>query len=96
MISALKARFGPKREAAHEIHRANCTSLCCARSGSRVCVMQIEGCESEAAKLRDLGIREGAVVHVVRHGNPTLVRVEDARFGIGEGAAQCVLCEYVN
>ena len=83
------------RHDAHHEHKAHCTSLCCARSGARVSITEICGCEAEAAKLRDLGVREGAQVTVVRAGNPLLVRVEGARFGIGEAAAQNVLCEYV-
>ena len=84
----------PLRGAHHE-HELHCTSLCCARSGARVCVTELCGAEDEAAKLRDLGVREGAQVTIVRAGNPLLVRVEGARFGIGEAAAQNVLCQYV-
>ncbi len=84
----------PLRDAHHE-HKLHCTSLCCARSGARVCVTELCGAEDEAAKLRDLGVREGAQVTIVRAGNPLLVRVEGARFGIGEAAAQNVLCQYV-
>jgi Fe2+ transport system protein FeoA len=51
------------------------------------------GCEHEAAKLRDLGVREGATVTVLRDGDPLLVRVDNARFGIGRVAAQNVLCD---
>lgn len=80
---------------AHAHHKTHCTSLCCARSGACVSVTEICGCEEEAAKLRDLGVREGALVTVVRAGNPLLVRVEGARFGIGELAAQNVMCETV-
>ena len=80
----------------HADHKAHCASLCCARSGACVSITEICGCEEEAAKLRDLGVREGAQVTVVRAGNPLLVRVEGARFGIGEIAAQNVMCEIVN
>ncbi len=88
----------PLRKAGHDAHhehKAHCTSLCCARSGACVSVTEICGCEEEAARLRDLGVREGARVTIVRAGNPLLVRVEGARFGIGELAAQNVLCEYI-
>ena len=80
---------------AHAEHKAHCTSLCCARSGACVSITEICGCEEEAARLRDLGVREGAQVTVVRAGNPLLVRVEGARFGIGELAAQNVMCEII-
>ena len=97
MLKAIKSRLrGPgKKQSAHAEHEVDCTSLCCAKTGSTVCVTEICGCELEASKLRDIGIREGAIVKVVRHGNPILVRIEDARFGVGEIAATNVLCEYV-
>lgn len=96
MLNTLRCRlFGSANKDHHAQHELTCTSLCCARSGARVCVTEICGCEHEAAKLRDLGVREGAVVTVVKHGNPLLVRVDDARFGIGENAAMNVLCEYI-
>ena len=85
----------PLRDAHHQ-HQLHCTSLCCAKGGARVCVVEICGNEEEATRLRDLGVREGAQVTIVRAGNPLLVRVEGARFGIGEAAAQNVLCEYVD
>lgn len=80
----------------HHEHELHCTSLCCAKRGESVCVTQLCGCEQEAAKLRDLGVREGALVTVLRDGDPLLVRVDNARFGIGRVAATNVLCEYVN
>ncbi len=83
------------KKAAHHDHKTRCTSLCCARPGARVCVTEICGCEVEACKLRDLGVREGAVVSLLTHGDPILVRVDGARIGIGELAAQNVLCEYL-
>ncbi len=80
---------------AHDEHKMSCTSLCCARPGARVCVLEICGPELEASKLRDLGVREGAIVSLMSHGDPILVRVDGARIGIGEAAAQNVLCEYL-
>lgn len=80
---------------ARDEHKTSCTSLCCARLGARVCVLEICGPELEASKLRDLGVREGAVVSLLSHGDPILVRVDGARIGIGESAAQNVLCEYL-
>jgi Fe2+ transport system protein FeoA len=77
---------------AHERHEVECTALCCARSGQSACVIGFCGDECEAAKLRDLGVREGATVTVLRDSDPLLVRVDDARFGIGRNAAMNVLC----
>lgn len=93
MLKFFAARAAQKR--AHTDHKQSCTSLCCARPGARVCVTEICGCEHEAAKLRDLGVREGAVVSLMAHGNPLLVRVDGARIGISECAAENVLCEYL-
>ncbi|BCM93693.1 hypothetical protein IAD21_05584 [Abditibacteriota bacterium] len=93
MLKFLAARMARQR-ALHD-HKLTCTSLCCARPGARVCVTEICGCEQEAAKLRDLGVREGAVISLMGHGDPILVRVDGARIGISECAAENVLCEYL-
>ena len=86
------ARLHKKRKK-HERHEEHCTALCCAKSGQRVSILQLVGSANEAAKLRDLGVREGATVTVLRDGDPLLVSVEDARFGIGRAAATNVLCK---
>jgi len=83
---------GAHHDAEHEVH---CTSLCCAKRGETVLVTSLCGCEDAAAKLRDLGVREGVRVTVVRDGDPLLVRVDGARFGIGRVAAMNVLCNFV-
>ena len=83
------------KKSAHHDHKLSCTSLCCAKPGARVCVLEIGGAEIEACKLRDLGVREGAIVSLLSHGDPILVRVDGARIGIAESAAQHVLCEYL-
>ena len=77
-------------------HEAHCTSLCCAKRGDTMLVTSLCGCEDAAAKLRDLGVREGVRVTVVRDGDPLLVRVDGARFGIGRVAAMNVLCNFVS
>ena len=94
MISRLATKFKKKRNE-HAEHEAHCMSLCCARSGQSVCVLSLVGACDEAARLRDLGLREGATVTVLRHGDPLMVRVDDARFGIGRTAAENVLCGLV-
>jgi Fe2+ transport system protein FeoA len=81
-----------RRRQEHEEHEAGCTALCCAHSGQTLCVRRLAGEPCEAACLRDIGLREGAVVTVVRHGDPLLVRIGDARFGIGRAAAERILC----
>lgn len=69
-----------------------CKSLCCARRGQRICILELAGDAHEAAKLRDLGIREGATLSVLRDGDPLLVLVDNARIGIGRTAASQILC----
>jgi Fe2+ transport system protein FeoA len=76
----------------HADHKAHCSSLCCAKSGQSACVLGFCGDAGEADRLRDLGVREGAVVTVLRDGETLLVRVDDARFGIGRSAAMNILC----
>ena len=85
------------REAqSHERHEADCDALCCARSGQSATVLRFApGC-GEAERLREMGLREGATVQVLRDGDPLMVRVEDARFGIGRQAAMQVLCNLSN
>ena len=88
------ARLRRKRKE-HDLHEEHCTALCCARSGQSVDVVQLVGDATEAARLRDLGVREGAMVTVLRDGDPLLICVQDARFGIGRAAATNVLCKLI-
>lgn len=83
------------KEAHHE-HEIGCTSLCCAKNGQNLCVTRLCGAAGECAKLRELGVREGAHVTVLQHGAPILIRIDGARFGIGQSAAQNVLCDIVS
>ena len=84
------------RQTEHELHEAHCSSLCCARSGQSARVLSFSRECNEAARLREMGICEGATVTVVRHGDPLVVRVDDARFGIGREAATRVLCDLLD
>lgn len=79
----------------HHAHEAHCSALCCARAGQCAVVSHINCEASEAARLRDLGVREGAIVTVVRDGDPLVIGVEDARFGIGRSAAMNIFCQVV-
>ena len=76
----------------HHEHLMGCSSLCCTPSGEKARVFCFMGDPQCAARLRDLGVVEGAEVSVLRNGDPLLVRVGDARFGIGRSAAMNVLC----
>ena len=94
-------KFGPfsrflRGQQAHEEHEENCTALCCALSGQSADILYFVGDAGEAAMLRDLGVREGARVTVVRDGDPLVVKVDNARFGIGRSAATQVICRIVD
>ncbi len=84
-----------KRRIEHHEHEAGCTALCCARTGQCALISHLSCEAAEAARLRDLGVREGAVVTVVRDGDPLVIGVEDARFGIGRSAATKIFCQVV-
>ncbi len=83
-----------RSQALHE-HAAQCTALCCARAGQCVRIEQLCNDAGEAARLRDLGLCEGARVTILRHGHPIVVRVCDARFGLAHAVAEKVLCRDV-
>lgn len=93
----LRARLrAQKRRRAHRLHQEhalNCTSLCCGKPGDYMKVVELVGDEHEAARLRDLGVREGAVVAILRDGDPLMVKVDNARFGMSRAAANNVHCE---
>jgi Fe2+ transport system protein FeoA len=91
LLACGRARAG-ERHGGHQAHQANCESLCWARRGETACVLEVNGNEPQVARLRELGLREGACVEVVRDGDPLLVKVNGARFGIGRRAAMNILC----
>jgi Fe2+ transport system protein FeoA len=74
----------------------NCSALCCARSGQSARVLCFARECGESARLREMGICEGATVTVLRDGDPLVVRVDNARFGIGREAAMRVLCDLID
>jgi len=82
-----------KRRLHHE-HEAHCTSLCCGRRGDALHITELVGGDSEAARLRDLGVREGANVTILREGDPLMIKVDNARFGLSRAAALNVHCEF--
>ena len=81
---------------AHEDHEAGCMALCCGKRGQQMSVYKLTNEVSEADTLRDLGVREGSRISVLRDGNPLIVKVDGARFGIGRAAAMKVLCHVVD
>jgi len=80
---------------AHEEHEAGCTALCCGKRGQQMSVYKLTNDAAEADSLRDLGVREGTRVTVLRDGNPLMIAVDGARFGIGRAAAMKVLCHII-
>ena len=79
----------------HHEHQLDCTALCCASSGQCAVVAHLIGDEQESERLRDLGVREGAIVTVLRDSDPLIIKIDEARFGIGRAAAMNVLCQIV-
>ena len=79
----------------HHDHELDCTALCCATNGQCAIIARLVGDETESERLRDLGVREGAIVTVLRDGDPLVVKIDEARFGIGRSAAMNVLCQIV-
>jgi Fe2+ transport system protein FeoA len=79
----------------HHSHELDCTALCCAKNGQCAVVAHLVGDENESERLRDLGVREGAIVTVLRDSDPLIVKIDEARFGIGRSAAMNVLCQIV-
>lgn len=94
-FSSLAAKWREKN-VEHEEHEIDCTALCCAKSGQCAIISHLVGEESEASRLRDLGVREGAIVTVLRDEDPLLIKIDEARFGIGRNAAMNVLCQLVD
>lgn len=78
----------------HKEHELNCTSLCCGKRGDELEIMTLAGDENEAARLRDLGVREGARVTILRDGNPLMIKVDNARFGVSRTTANNVHCKF--
>ncbi len=74
-----------------DAHRASCSALCCAERGDCVLVRFLLGSASESARLREMGLCEGARLQVLRHGNPLVVRVADSRLGLAHAVAERVL-----
>lgn len=79
----------------HHQHELDCTALCCAKSGQCAVVSRFVGDEDEAERLRDMGVREGAIVTVLRDDDPLIIKVDEARIGVGRAAAMNVLCQIV-
>lgn len=77
----------------HHHSHAGCHALCCARSGDcvRICGFA-EACH-HAARLREMGLREGVRLQVLRDGDPLIVRVDDTRLAVGRDAAEQISCE---
>ena len=71
-------------------------ALCCGKRGQQMSVYKLTNEVGEADTLRDLGVREGSRVSVLRDGNPLIIKVDGARFGIGRAAAMKVLCHIVD
>ena len=96
----LKARLKARQQAhrqrqrLHRAHELQCTSLCCGKRGDAMQITALVGSEHDAERLRDLGVREGAKVTILRDGDPLMIKVDNARFGLSRAAAINVHCEF--
>ena len=90
----LRAQRRHQAQLLHQEHELNCTSLCCGKRGDALQVMALTGDDNEAARLRDLGVREGARVTILRDGNPLMIKVDNARFGVSRATANHVQCKF--
>ena len=94
--SRLRAHLRARRDrrVRRHVHEQTCTSLCCGKCGDSLMVTNLVGDDTDASRLRDLGVREGALVTIVRCGDPLMVKVDNARFGLSRAAAENVHCEF--
>lgn len=92
-LRAHKRRRAQQVQLHHE-HELHCTSLCCGKRGDSLQITELVGCEHEASRLRDLGVHEGATVTILRDGDPLMIKVDNARFGLSRAAATNVHCEF--
>jgi Fe2+ transport system protein FeoA len=88
---SVSAPGAPAKAAGGHASDADCTALCCATRGESVCVRALLGCAAESARLREMGLCEGARLQVLRKGNPLVVRVADSRLGLAHAVAERVL-----
>ena len=104
MISAFRQNWSNRAERkraereTHDKHEIDCSSLCCARHGqcARILAFADDCTHCDATRLRELGLREGATVRVLRDGDPLMVCVENARFGIARSVAMRVYCDLLD
>ncbi len=62
------------------------------KSGMTVIVREIRGGKNVRNRLMEMGIIEGASIHVVTNsGGPLIILVGKSRFAIGQGIAQKIL-----
>ncbi len=53
------------------------------KGGESAFVREVSASASQAKRLADMGFVRGARIEMIRAGNPCIVRIEDARIGLG-------------
>jgi Fe2+ transport system protein FeoA len=63
------------------------------RAGQRVRIHSLDDRESQAQRLRELGMLEGRTLRVVSNSDPLICQVGECRLGVCRRLAHCVLVE---
>ena len=66
------------------------------KAGEEGCVQCVEGCESLAHRLAEMGLREGVLIRMLRPGCPCLVAVNNHRMSLRIEGSACILVEVMN
>lgn len=66
------------------------------KAGEEGAVHCVDGCESFTHRLAEMGLREGALVRMIRPGCPCLVAINDNRMSLRIEGSASILVEVVN
>lgn len=66
------------------------------QTGEEGAVHCVEGCEHFTHRLAEMGIREGAIVRMIRPGCPCLVAVDNHRMSLRIEGSASILVEVMN
>ena len=89
MIARWLGRLGTRKAGAEAARCAACPLATCAR-GSRAAVLRMECDGTEACRLRNLGLYEGACVRVLDSQDGLLLEVRGARLAVGATLASAI------
>ena len=60
-------------------------------AGQTAVIESVMGASDDAHRLREIGLRDGATVQMIRQGNPCLVRLDGQKLGLRSDALASVL-----